>query len=260
MQLPADVPARIETHLGHDRRQKYVLGGAFAEHGDPLALEIAECPDARSPEYLEAAELDATEHHNRIPRVEPGHVDPCELHHHVRAARGDQPRAQAVGRLDVLHLTEPVSPEQYPSQRRRWDADRGIVDEPNACCLGWRFGSGQLGLEPQEPCSPGQRQSAQKLPPTHASRSLLTHGNLLRQSGHRKRVTEYPTPAAVPVPLAAPDTQNTLHTSRPPNAAAPAAPGARSPPPRAESGYAWPHPLSRSFALAGPGRWRGQRR
>src|SRR5215813_5392591 len=69
MQLPADVSTRIETHVGYDTRQKHVLGGTFAEHSNPFALEIAECPDACPPEYLEAAELDATEHHDRVPRV-----------------------------------------------------------------------------------------------------------------------------------------------------------------------------------------------
>jgi hypothetical protein len=178
VRLPADVPARIEPYVSRHAGQKHVLGRSLPEHGHPFVLEIADGPDVRPPEHLEAADVDAAEQHDGIPGVDPGQVDARELHHHVRAAGGDEPGAEAVGRFDVLHLADPVGPEQLLGQVLRCDADRGIVDEPEACCLEWRLGGDGPGTQAQESRRPRECHPLQEPPPTERPSLLDTHGNL----------------------------------------------------------------------------------
>src|SRR5215471_2282932 len=63
MWFPADVPARIETDVRHDTREKDVFRCALAQHRDSLAFQIAERLDACPPEHFEAADVDPPEHH-----------------------------------------------------------------------------------------------------------------------------------------------------------------------------------------------------
>jgi hypothetical protein len=103
--------------------------------------------------------MDAPEQHDGVAHVDPSQVDARELHHHIRAAGGDESGAEAVGCLDVLHLREPVGPEQLLGQVLRHDADRGIEDEPEARRLGRRrrrhHRPGKQAEQPRR-ASPGQ--------------------------------------------------------------------------------------------------------
>ena len=55
----------IEPDVGLPCWQEDVLGDSSAEHGDGLALQVADRPDALGAEQLEAADVDAGQDHDR---------------------------------------------------------------------------------------------------------------------------------------------------------------------------------------------------
>jgi hypothetical protein len=123
-----------------------VLGAAELGHGDGFPLQVADGTDPLRPKQLEAPDVDACEQNERVPRLHAQEKRPAEHLGDVNLT-GDKSR-HLFGvclLLDVLHLGESLSQQEFFSDILGGHTEAGIPDQSEPRRLGWRLGGHPSG-------------------------------------------------------------------------------------------------------------------
>ena len=155
-----------------------MLGGSNLQHGNSLSLEITDRTNAVCPKELEAADMEASEDHDRIPGLHANDARRREMVVDVGLTRcerfGDSERACL---LDVLDVGESLSLQELAGDVLRGLTHAGDLDQPEGRRLGWRLGSDRFGSQSVEPRHAREGQPTHELAPAQAL--SVAHENLL---------------------------------------------------------------------------------
>src|SRR5262245_64565365 len=99
-----DVPTRVKTELKQDHREKEMVRRPRPRDRDRLALEVPDRLDALRPKQLEASDVRAGEHDDRVPGVDTRDQRRDERDGHVGLAGGQ--RLQTPGERALPELLD----------------------------------------------------------------------------------------------------------------------------------------------------------
>ena len=178
MDDPVDVPSRVQADVRGHGREEHMLGGSDLQHGNSLSLEVTDRTNAVCPKELEAADMEASEDHDRIPGLHANDARRREVVVDVSLARrerfGDSERARL---LDVLDVGESLSLQQLAGDVLRGLTHAGDLDQPECRRLRRRLGSDRFGSESVEPRHARQGHPTHELAPAQAL--SVAHEDLL---------------------------------------------------------------------------------
>src|SRR5215813_14765440 len=137
MDDPLDVLQGMEPHVGGHGRDEGVTVVPEKGHRDLLALEVPDGTHPIRPEQLVAARMQSAEHDKRFPSLEVEDESWGGIGTEISLS-GAQHLAWYEGsfELHVLHVREPLGPQELLSDVHGCQADRRLPDEPDSGRLG----------------------------------------------------------------------------------------------------------------------------
>src|SRR5215831_2086164 len=173
MDDPLDVLQGMEPHVGGHGRDEGVTVVPEKGHRDLLALEVPDGTHPIRPEQLVAARMQSAEHDKRFPSLEVEDESRGGIGTNVSLS-GAEHLAWYEGSFElyVLHVGEPLGPQELLSDVHGCQADRRLPDEPNSSRLGRRLGP-RLGRS--DHTETGGCPDAEPVQELSAADSLLCH-------------------------------------------------------------------------------------